>query len=105
MFQLHKTSDAEKADEGKEMLKEVLEKNKEQKRKLDAAWVLMGRIFRDEGNDKGARRCFVQALKLNASNGDAQREMRRLTGGGPAAKKKAEEKKSGGFFSRWFGKK
>ncbi|HCH62693.1 MAG TPA: hypothetical protein DFR83_07815, partial [Deltaproteobacteria bacterium] len=104
-FQLHKKSDADKADLGKEMLKEVLERNKEQKRKLDAAWVLMGRIFRDEGNDKGARRCFVQALKLNASNGDAQREMRRLTNSTPAAKKKAEEEKSGGFFSRWFGRK
>ena len=104
-YQLHKTTDLEKAEVGKDMLKEVLEKNKEQERKLDAAWVLMGRIFRDEGNDKGARRCFVQALKINASNGDAQREMRRLTGATPNSKKKAEEKKSGGFFSRWFGKK
>lgn len=104
-FQLFKASDAEQADTGKEMLKEVLEKNKEQERKLDAAWVLMGRIFRDQGNDKGARRCFVQALKINASNGDAQREMRRLSGGGPGRKKAEEKKKSGGFFSRWFGKK
>jgi curved DNA-binding protein CbpA len=104
-YQLFKTSDLEKAEVGKEMLKEVLEKNKEQERKLDAAWVLMGRIFRDEGNDKGARRCFVQALKINASNGDAQREMRRLTGTAPNSKKKADEQKSGGFFSRWFGKK
>ncbi len=103
-FQLYKTSDAEQAEVGKEMLKDVLEKNKEQKRKLDAAWVLMGRVFRDQGNDKGARRCFVQALKINASNGDAQREMRRLTSDKPGTKK-PEEKKSGGFFSRWFGKK
>jgi len=104
-FQLYKTSDPDQAETGKEMLKDVLEKNKEQKRKLDAAWVLMGRIFRDQGNDKGARRCFVQALKINASNGDAQREMRRLTGGSPGRKKAEEKKKSGGFFSRWFGKK
>ena len=104
-FQLHKTSEPETAEAGKEMLKEVLEKNKEQKRKLDAAWVLMGRIFRDQGNDKGARRCFVQALKINTSNGDAQRELRRLSGGGPGKKRGDEAKKSGGFFSRWFGKK
>jgi len=104
-FQLHKTTDPDQAELGKEMLKDVLERNKEQERKLDAAWVLMGRIFRDQANDKGARKCFRQALKLNPANGDAQREMRRLTGGGPGRKKVEEAKKSTGFFSRWFGKK
>ena len=102
-FQLNKTGDPEAADRGKEMLKDVLERNKEQDRKLDAAWVLMGRIFRDQSNDKGAKRCFRQALKLNPSNSDAVREMRRLTGGGPGRKKEPEKKKTGGFFSRWFG--
>ncbi len=102
-FALHAASDPEKADEGKEMLKDVLEKNKEQTRKLDSAWVLMGRVFREQDNVQGAKRCFVQALKLNPSNGDAQREMRRLTGGSPGKKAAPEEKK--GFFSRWFGKK
>ena len=102
-FQLHKTGDVDAADRGKEMLKDVLERNKEQDRKLDAAWVLMGRIFRDQGNDKGAKRCFRQALKLNPSNSDAVREMRRLAGGGPGRRKAEPEKKTGGFFSRWFG--
>lgn len=103
-FSLNATTDPDKADEGKEMLKEVLEKNKEQTRKLDSAWVLMGRIFRDQDNHQGAKRCFVQALKLNPSNGDAQRELRRLSGGSPGSKKSAETEKKG-FFSRWFGKK
>lgn len=103
-FQLHKSTDPDKAEVGKEMLKEVLEKNKEQERKLDQAWVLMGRVFRDLGNDKGARKCFVQALKINTGNADAKREMRRMQGGAPGSKKKEEAKKStGGFFSRWFG--
>lgn len=103
-FSLHAKTDPDKADEGKEMLKEVLEKNKEQTRKLDSAWVLMGRVFREQDNQQGAKRCFVQALKLNPSNGDAQRELRRLSGGSPGSKKSAEKEKKG-FFSRWFGKK
>ena len=103
-FSLNATSDAEKADEGKEMLKDVLEKNKEQTRKLDSAWVLMGRVFREQDNIQGAKRCFVQALKLNPSNGDAQREMRRLTGGSPGGKKSGQKEEKKGFFSRWFGR-
>ena len=97
-FQTLRTRDPEKAEEGKEMLKEVLEKNKEQQRKLDGAWVLLGRIYRDIGNLDSAKRCFIQALKLNPSNPDATREMKRLSG----SKKEAEKP---GFFARLFGKK
>ncbi len=104
-FQTYKTSDPEKAEAGKELLKEVLDKNKDQQRKLDQAWVLLGRIFRDLDNDKGARKCFVQALKLNPSNADATREMRRLTGGAPGGAKKKEDDKPVGFFARLFGRK
>lgn len=101
-FQTFRARDPEKAEEGKEMLKEVLEKNKEQQRKLDGAWVLLGRIYRDIGNLDSAKRCFIQALKLNPSNPDATREMKRLSGGQPGGKKEEEKP---GFFARLFGKK
>jgi curved DNA-binding protein CbpA len=101
-FQTYRARDPDKAEEGKEMLKEVLEKNKEQQRKLDGAWVLLGRIYRDIGNLDSAKRCFIQALKLNPSNPDATREMKRLSGGQPGGKKEEEKP---GFFARLFGKK
>lgn len=103
--QAHQAGDEMAAEEAKEMLKDVLEKNKEQARKLDAAWVLAGIVYRDLGNEGAAKRCLVQALKLNPSNADANRELRRITGQAPGQKKPEakEEKKSGGFFSRLFG--
>jgi hypothetical protein len=103
-FQTWNTRDAEKAEAGKEMLKEVVEKNREQQRKLDSAWVLLGRIYRDSNNNEAARKCFVQALKINPANGDATREMKRLHGGAPGQPAKKEDEKPG-FFARLFGKK
>jgi len=104
-FQTFRTRDPEKAEEGKDMIKEVVEKNKEQQRKLDGAWVLLGRIYRESNNPEAAFKCFRQALKLNPSNADAPRELKRLQGGQPGqpAQKKEEEKP--GFFARLFGKK
>ena len=105
----HQSGDEMAAEEAKDMLKDVLEKNKEQARKLDAAWVLAGIVYRDLGNDTAAKRCLVHALKLNPSNSDANRELRRITGQAPGQKKpeakaKAkDDKKGGGFFSRLFG--
>ncbi len=104
-FQQVKGQDTEKAEAFKDMLKEVLEKNKEQDRKLDGAWVLLGRMYRDLDNDAAARRCFVQALKLNPANGDANREMRRLSGQAPGQKKEESKDEKKGFFGRLFGKK
>lgn len=100
-FMLNHKTDPQQAESGMEMLKEVLERNKEQERKLDTAWVLLGRIYRERGEDRAAKRCFVQALRINPANPDAQREMRRL--GSSDDKGKANEKK--GLFSRLFGKK
>ena len=105
-FQRAKVEEPEKAEEFKEILKYVLDKNQQQDRKLDAGWVLMGRIYKDLGNDTAAKRCFVQALKLNPSNGDANREYRRLAGGGSGGTKsesKKKDDKKGGFFGRLFG--
>ena len=104
-FQQVKGQDGEKAEAFKDMLKEVLEKNKEQDRKLDGAWVLLGRMYRDLDNDAAARRCFVQALMLNPANGDANREMRRLSGQAPGQKKEEAKDEKKGFFGRLFGKK
>ena len=71
--------------------------------------MLLGRMYRDLDNDQAAKRCFVQALRINAANGDANRELRRLQGGAPGpnkgkskANKEAGDKK-GGFFGRLFG--
>ncbi|MEC7948438.1 MAG: J domain-containing protein [Myxococcota bacterium] len=107
--QAHQKGDEMAAEEAKETLKDVLEKNKEQERKLDGAWVLAGIVYRDLGNDKAAKSCLVHALKLNPSNADANRELRRITGKAPGQKKPdtrarpKDEKKGSGFFSRLFG--
>jgi tetratricopeptide (TPR) repeat protein len=107
--QAHQSGDEMAAEEAKDMLKDVLDKNKEQARKLDAAWVLAGVVYRDLGNDSAAKKCLVHALKLNPSNADANRELRRITGKAPGQKKpdqkakKDEKKGGGGFFSRLFG--
>ena len=105
-FQVHRAKDEKAAQAGVVMLKEVLDRNKEQERKLDQGWVLLGRALRDQGNTEGAKRCFVQALRLNPANPDAGRELKRITGVDPTQKKeepKKEEKK--GFFASLFGKK
>lgn len=77
-------------------IKEVIELNKQQERKLDSAWVLLGRAYRERGQLDQARACFVRALRMNKANPDANRELRRLN-----AEVKKEDK-SAGFFSRFF---
>ena len=52
------------------------------------------------GEGEKAKRCFVQALRINAANPDAQREMKRLT-----TQKKEEKKANSSFMSRFFKKK
>jgi len=100
-WMLNHKSDPSQAETGMDMLKDVLDRNKEQERKLDAAWVLLGRIYREKGENQASKRCLVQALRINPANADAQREMRRLTN--DDSKGKAPEKK--GLFGRLFGKK
>jgi curved DNA-binding protein CbpA len=105
-YHIHKSKDRDTAATGYEMLKEVLEINKDQERKLDEGWVLMGQIERDEGRPGAAKRAFMQALRYNPANGDAEREMRRLHGGEPGSKKKEEKageetkKKRFGLFGK-----
>ncbi len=101
-FSLIRATDPERAQENIDLLKNVIERNQEQERKLDNAWVLLGRAYRESEQPDKAKRCFVQALRINVANADAIREMRRLTSGPTPSKKSG---KSGGFFSRLFGKK
>ena len=103
-FSVHRNTDPEQAMLGLETLKRVLELNKEQEIKLDSAWTLMGRAYREKGDTDKAIRAIKQALKYNPSNPDAKNEMRRLTSKDGRSKKpdKKEEKKQG-FFARLFG--
>ena len=107
-FSVNRNSNLKQAEIGLGTLKEVLELNKEQEIKLDSAWTLMGRAYRENNSPDKARRALKQALRINPSNPDAVREMKRLTGqSGPQKKKKkdSQEESKGGFFSRLFGKK
>ena len=100
LFNINRASHTERAEEGLNILLDVLEKNKEQEVKLDSAWVLMGRAYREKGDDIKAKRAIKQALQFNPSNQDAVREMRRLTQTGSSKPKKDEKK---GFWSKIFG--
>ncbi len=100
-FALERTRDPERALEHIDTLKSVIERNQEQERKLDAAWVLLGRAYRENGEMEKAKRCIVQALRINAANADATREMRRIQN----PERKPKEEKKPGFFSKLFGKK
>ena len=95
-FNLNRQRDPERASTAMNKLKDALEANQNQERRLDGGWVLMGRAYREQGNNDAAKRCLVQALRFNPSNPDATRELRRLGGGGSPAKKK-------GFFGKLFG--
>lgn len=103
-FAVNRTSNPSQAEEGLGRLREALDRNKGQERQLDFAWVLLGRAYREKGEPDQARRALIQALRINPSNDDATREMRRLDGEGGKAKKEAADKKPG-FFSSLFGKK
>ena len=97
-FHVNRTREPQKAEDAVEMLKNVLEANKAQERKLDSGWVLLGKTYRDRSMPDAAKRCFVQALRYNPSNADAQLELRRMKGD-------SDKDKGGGFFSKLFGKK
>ncbi len=103
-FSVNRSSNPSLAEDGLGRLRDVLERNKGQERQLDFAWVLLGRACREKGELEAARKALIQALRINPSNDDASREMRRLDGEGGKAKKETEEKKLG-FFASLFGKK
>ncbi len=85
--------DPEAAEAGYELLRNALDKGK----KMDRAWVLLGRIYRDRQERDMAWRCMVHALRINPSNADAQRGLERL-------KREKEDQKRAemGFLRRLF---
>lgn len=98
-YNLNRQTDPERAKAAMDQLKDALEANQNQERRLDGGWVLMGRAYREQGNNEAAKRCLVQALRFNPANPDATRELRRLEGGSPGG---AGPKKKG-FFGKLFG--
>ena len=99
-FNLNRKPDPELAKAALQNLKDLLDENQRQERQLDGGWVLLGRAYRERGQHEAAKRCLVQALRINAANPDATRELRRLE----AARTEAEESKKG-LFGKLFGRK
>ena len=99
-FRIHWGKNEEQALAGLESLRAAL-KEREQ---MDNAWVLLGLIQRQRGDDTAARRAFIKALQIKPSNPDAVREMKRLEQTKAAAQEEAKAA-TGGFFSRLFGRK
>lgn len=115
-FAVHRGSNPAASEEGLGRLREALERNKSQERRLDEGWALLGRALREKGEPEAARRVLVQTLRLNPANETAVRELRRLEGEGGRGKKeekgKKDEKgkpeeapKKAGFFASLFGRK
>jgi tetratricopeptide (TPR) repeat protein len=100
-FNLNRQTDPDVAKDAMDQLKDALEVNQQQERKLDGGWVLMGRAYREQGNADAAKRCLVQALRINPANPDATRELRRLDGRSASG----APKKKKGFFGKLFGSK
>jgi len=98
-FKIHHGTDSDRADAALQKLKDALDANQNQDRRLDGGWVLLGRAYRELGNPTAAKRCQVQALRFNPSNPDAIRELRRLDGRGPGGR----DTKKKGFFGKLFG--
>jgi len=93
-FRLNYEKDEGASEGGIEMIKAAID----QGTKLHEGWTLLGQAYRLRSQDDMARRCFVQALRINPSSPDAYREMKRMQ-----AEKEREEKKGGlfgGLFSR-----
>jgi curved DNA-binding protein CbpA len=102
-FALNRQSDMEAANNAINDLKDILDANQSQQRRLDGGWVLLGRAYRESGDKDAAKRCLVQALRYNPANPDAPRELRRLEGKSAPQKGGKKEKKTG-FFGKLFGK-
>jgi len=102
-FALSRKTDMEAAQASLSNLKDILDANQHQERRLDGGWVLLGRAYREIGEKDAAKRALVQALRYNAANPDAPRELRRLEG--KTAAQISDGKKKPGFFGKLFGKK
>ena len=59
-----------------DLIREAIEINQEQDKKLDSLWVLYGRAYREKGEHEKAKKLLVKALN-NPSNPDAKRELSR----------------------------
>jgi len=94
-FKLNKGRDEDEAARGEESLRLAIENVT----KAPGAWVLMGKVYNENGHPDLARRCFVKALKIQPTNPEASLEMKRLK------ESKTKEGKSGGFLKGFFKKK
>ena len=103
-FALNRKTDRDVADGALQDLRDTLDANQHQKRRLDGGWVLLGRAYRELGEKEASKRALVQALRFNPANPDAPRELRRLEGKMGGAKTEEEEEKPG-FFKKLFGRK
>ncbi|MBM74018.1 MAG: hypothetical protein CMK59_01350 [Proteobacteria bacterium] len=100
-FATLRSSKPEEADIGIDLIKEAIEINQGQEKKLDTLWVLLGRAYREKGEVELAKKVLMRALKMNAANPDAKRELSRVMGKDSKSQKKPEKKS--GFFSGLFG--
>jgi curved DNA-binding protein CbpA len=98
-FNLNRKQDPVKANDALEQLKDLLDENLQQERRLDGGWVLLGRAYRETGQHEAAKKCLVQALRISTANPDVTRELRRLE----SAKEEAEHAKKG-LFGKLFGR-
>lgn len=103
-FALSRKSDMEAAHAALSDLKDILDANSHQERRLDGGWVLLGRAYRELGEKDAAKRALVQALRFNAANPDAPRELRRLEGK-TSSQKGGDGGDKPGFFKKLFGRK
>jgi hypothetical protein len=102
LFKLNYGKDSDQAQLGVDLIKKAIDNHV----KLDGGWVLMGLVYRSAGNHKRSIGSFRKALEMNASNVDAERELRRSMQEMQRDKAKAakEEEKKAGFFGRFFKK-
>jgi len=94
-FKLNKGRDDDEAARGEEALRIAVENVAN----APGAWVLMGKVYNENGHPDLARRCFVKALKIQPTNPEANLEMKRLK------ESKSKEKGGSGFLKGLFGKK
>lgn len=78
LFYTNFKKDVVTSEMGMAMLKDALERNANQERKRDTLWVLYARAWREKGDAQQARRAAASALRINPSNPDAVRILRRL---------------------------
>ena len=101
IFSQNQGSNPVRAQEGMEMIREVTRENDTQEVKLDSAWVLLAKAYRESGDKNKAFKAITKALKIKPSNIDAQRELKRIRG--QDAQTNVTRDKKSGFFSGLFG--